>query len=54
MVQIPQQLERLCGKGLQLEHAFGRCDCGGMRGGDTVGGGGDNVCAGGGTQWMWV
>jgi len=37
MVQIPQQLERLCGKGLQLEHAFGRCDCGGMCGGDTVG-----------------
>ncbi|WIA39023.1 hypothetical protein OEZ86_005171 [Tetradesmus obliquus] len=24
MVQIPQKLERLCGKGLQLEHAFGR------------------------------
>eukprot|EP00775_Hariotina_reticulata_P012305 gene12305-12441_t len=24
MIQIPQQLERVCGKGLQLEHAFGR------------------------------
>eukprot|EP00878_Enallax_costatus_P022609 GHUV01024001.1.p1 GENE.GHUV01024001.1~~GHUV01024001.1.p1 ORF type:complete len:153 (+),score=1.76 GHUV01024001.1:434-892(+) len=25
MVQIPQKLEKLCGKGLKLEHAFGRC-----------------------------
>lgn len=24
MVQIPQKLEKLCGKGLKLEHAFGR------------------------------
>jgi hypothetical protein len=24
LLQIPQKLERLCGKGLQLEHAFGR------------------------------
>jgi hypothetical protein len=24
MVQLPQALERVCGKGLVLEHAFGR------------------------------
>jgi hypothetical protein len=28
MVQIPAALEKLCGKGLELEHAFGRCVCG--------------------------